>query len=402
MALFHYRAYNAAGETISGFLEADSVSTLEARLRAAGNWLLDAEASSRAVTDTAEKNRRARARRHEVITFFLQMSLLLRAGVTLPHALARLREDLAGSRFEPVVAELCRKVEVGQPLHEAMALFPKIFAPQVTAMIRAGEVSGNLPEVFQGLSDYYEWLDNLNAEVRQSTIYPATVIIVATAFVLLLFTFVVPRFAGLLTEMDLEVPALTRGVMAISHALLEHWPVLIGGGIGVPLAIRFGRRVPRFAIAWDRFMMSIPVFGPLLSMFAITRFAQNLGMLYRSGITLPRALEITRDLVGNRAVEAAVAEVHANVLIGTPMSRTMAEHDVFPKTLVTMIATGETSGSLDTALASVAAYYNTLIPRRIKTLFAVFNPAIMIVLIAVVGVVALSVILPILELWNMR
>jgi type II secretory pathway component PulF len=163
-----------------------------------------------------------------------------------------------------------------------------------------------------------------------------------------------------------------------------------------------GLRVPAFGCAFDRMLMRLPVFGPLVAMFAISRFAHNLGMLYRSGIPLLRGLEICQGLIGNRAIETALEDVRRGVLEGTPMSKGMIRHGVFPKTLVTMIATGESSGSLDTALQSVADYYNTLIPRRIKVVFAIFNPMIMLALIGVVGVVAMAVILPILQLWNVR
>jgi type II secretory pathway component PulF len=125
-------------------------------------------------------------------------------------------------------------------------------------------------------------------------------------------------------------------------------------------------------------------------------------MLYRSGITALRGLEICRDLVGNRAVARALDDVRRGVLEGTPMHKSLAQHDVFSPTLITMIATGESSGSLDFALQSVADYYNKIIPRRIKIVFAIFDPVMMITLIAIVGVVALSVVLPILQLWEVK
>jgi type II secretory pathway component PulF len=148
--------------------------------------------------------------------------------------------------------------------------------------------------------------------------------------------------------------------------------------------------------------MRLPVFGSLVSMFGLSRFAHNLGMLYKSGIPLLRGLEICQKLVGNRAIEKAIKAVRTGVTEGTPMSRCLAQHDVFPATVVTMISTGETSGTLDFSLQSVADYYNKIIPRRIKIVFAIFDPAMMLSLIAVVGFVALAVILPILQLWNVR
>lgn len=402
MSLFHYRAFNAAGETISGALEAESMATLETRLRTAEVWLLEAREGGTAVAESKQRVNRMTVPRSDLIAFFVQMSLLLRSGITLPNALDRLADDFEESKMGVVAKAIAEKVALGTPLHDAMETYPRVFSRQVVAMVQAGEVSGRMPEVFQSLSAYFEWMDHLMSDVRQALIYPIIVTTAAMALVLLLFTFIVPRFVGLLTDLSLEVPPLTRVVMAISHALVQGWPLIVAFVVGLPIALKIALRTPRFACAFDRALMRIPVFGPLVAMFALSRFTQNLGMLYRAGIPLLKGLEISQNLVGNRAIEFALDDVRRGVLEGTPMSKSLAKHEEFPSTLVTMIATGESSGHLDTALQSVSEYYNTLIPRRIKIVFAIFNPVVMMSLIAIVGVVALSVILPILQLWNVR
>ncbi len=402
MSAFHYRAYNAAGQTISGVLEADSVTTLEARLRTAGVWLLEAKEGAALAGAGDGQISSIKVKRSELIAFFVQMSLLLKAGITLPNSLERLALDFEGSKLGTVLAGVREQVAIGVPLNQAMARYPKVYSREITAMVEAGEVSGKLPEVFESLSSYYEWLDQLTGDIRQALIYPLMVMGAASALVLLLFTFVVPRFVGLLTELNLKVPMLTRIVMAISDALIGYWPVLLIVIVGVPIALKIALKVPAFAVAFDRALMGIPIFGPLVGMFALSRFSQNLAMLYRSGITLLRGLEICQQLVGNRAVEKALVDVRRGVLEGTPMHKCLAQHDVFTPTLITMIATGESSGSLDFALQSVADYYNKIIPRRIKIVFAIFDPLMMVSLIAVVGIVALSVILPILQLWDVK
>lgn len=402
MSLFHYKAYNAAGKSISGALEADNVTTLETRLKDAGVWLIEAREGASIADDSSDEPSSLNIKRSDLIAFFVQMALLLKAGVTLPGALQRLAEDGEGTRLSLVLQGLREQVAIGVPLNEAMNRFPRIFSRQITAMIKAGEASGKVPEVFESLGGYYEWLDGLTGDIRQALIYPMMVMGASLLLVLMLFTFVVPRFVSLLTDLHLEIPLLTQIVMAISNALLNGWPVLLAVIIGAPIVFKFAMRVPAFARAFDTALMEIPVFGPLVAMFSLSRFSNNLAMLYRSGIPLLRGLEICSQLVGNRAIEHAVEEVRRGVLEGAPLNRCIARHKVFPKTMVTMIATGETSGSLDFALQSVSDYYNKIIPRRIKIVFAIFDPVMMISLIAIVGVVALSVILPILQLWDAK
>ncbi len=399
MGAYSYRAYNAAGRITTGLLEAESVEALEGRLRAAGIWLLEAREGQLEQRTSASGFRLKRA---DVINIFVQMTLLLRAGITLPNALQRLAEDNRDTRSGAILDALREQVSVGVPLHRAMREYPRVFTPEVTAVVEAGEISGQLPEVFSSLQGYFEWCDQLVADVRQALMYPVIVMCAAGALVLMLFTLVVPKFVGLLGELSLEVPTLTRVVMSISHVLLTGWPVLLGALVGLPLLMRFALRSPEFAAWFDRKKMDLPVFGSLVSMIALSRFAHNLALLYRSGIPLLRGLEICRNVVGNRALAAALEEAHRGVLEGRPLSRCLAADPLFPQTLITMIATGESSGTLDVALRSVAEYYNKIIPRRIKVVFAIFNPAMMLGLIGVVGIVALAVILPILQLWNAR
>ncbi len=399
MSMYRYRAYNAAGDVVQGAIEADSVLVAENRLRTSGIWLFEAHEGT--AIATAQTNKLT-VKRGELINFFVQMTLLLRAGIPIPKAIDRLASDAEGTRLGVVLATVREQLTLGVQLHQTLAQFPRSFPPQVVAIVHAGEVSGHLPEAFEGLSSYYEWLDRLISEIRQALIYPLMVTGAAFALVILLFTFIVPRFVSLLTDLSLGVPLVTRITIAISNLLLHGWPFIIGGGFAAWFGFKMLLRSPRYACLFDRALMKLPVFGPLVAMFALSRFTQNLAMLYRSGITLLRGLEICKNLVGNRAIEQAIDEVRTAVTEGTPFSKSLAKHDVFPPTVVTMISTGETSGTLDVALQSVADYYNKIIPRRIKMVFAIFDPIIMLSLIAVVGFVAMAVILPILQLWNTR
>ncbi|HTO04466.1 MAG TPA: type II secretion system F family protein, partial [Opitutus sp.] len=317
MSVFHYRALNATGKPVSGALEAESVSSLEMRLKAAGVWLLDAREGAAMAAEVSDGASPTKIKRSELIAFFVQMALLLKAGVTLPAALQRLAEDNEGSKLGVMLETLHEQVAIGVPLNAAMAQFPRVFSRQIAAMIKAGETSGRVPEVFDSLSSYYEWLDQLTGEIRQALIYPIMVMSASMMLVLLLFTFVVPRFVSLLTELHLKIPVLTQIVMAISQGLLHCWPILLALIVVVPVAWKFAMRVPSIARALDAALMRVPIFGALVAMFSLSRFTNNLAMLYRAGIPLVRGIEICRQLVGNRAIEHAVEEVRLGVLEGT-------------------------------------------------------------------------------------
>lgn len=407
MALYHYRALGADGRTLTGTLAAENRTGVAHRLREVGAWLLEAhEAGAGTATAAAAavttSHRRLRVPRGDLINFALQVSLLLNSGVTLPQALRRLAEDYAGTRLGTVLQELHDQVAVGEPLHTAMQRFPRVFPPHISALVEAGETSGQLPTIFASLAEHYEWVDKLAADLRQATVYPLTVTGAALALVVLLFTFVVPRFSTLLVELNLAVPALTRAVATVSAAMVNHWPIWVGALAAIVLAFRWGRHVPGLAEAWDRAILRVPVLGPLFAMVALSRFARNLALLYRSGIPLLRGLEVVRGLVGNRALAAAVGRLHTALEQGIPLHRGLATEPLFPATVVTMVSTGESAGSLDVALQSVAEYYNKLLPRRLKLAFAWFDPIAMFALVGLVALVAIAVILPILQLWQAR
>ncbi len=247
MSLYHYRAYNAAGQTVSGAVEADGLLTVEARLRATGLWLLEAKEGGGLIS--SESNG-ITIKRADLVTFVVQMSLLLRAGITLPSALDRLTEDFKDTKLGTVLATLREKVAIGMPLNQSMAAYPKVFSAETMAIVQAGEVSGKLPEVFESLTGYYEWLDGLVGEIRQALIYPLMVIGASMALVVMLFTFVVPKFVGLLTDLNLQVPLLTRIVMVISNALVNGWPVLLLIIVGIPVGFKLAMRSPAFACSF--------------------------------------------------------------------------------------------------------------------------------------------------------
>jgi type II secretory pathway component PulF len=399
MSLYHYRACDAAGQTVSGSLEGGSVAAVEHHLRRSGVWLLEARKAGPA---GPVRIRGVKVKRSELIGFFVEMSLLLQARIPLPKALHRLAADLREGNLFQVIRALHEQVTAGVPLHQAMAAQPRVFSPQVVAMVQAGELSGKLPEVFESLTAYLQWLDQLAADMRQALIYPLVVSGATLALVIGLFTFIVPHFVELLQGFAMQVPLPTRIAIAISGLLLRGWPFLLAGAVGGPLALKFALRSRPFARAFDRALLRLPVFGPLLAMFALSRFTQNLGMLYRAGIPLLRSLEICGHLVGNRAIAQALEEVQQGVAAGTPLSQCLSRHDFFPPMLVTMIAGGESSGNLAHSLQSVGDYYNKIIPRRIKVVFSIFEPTVMLVLTGVVGGVALAVVLPILQLWQVR
>ena len=407
MPIFQYEAVDRRGKTLTGTMPAMDETTLEQKLRNTGLWLTEAGVQRAGVdpnSAAALRGRRFKLRgsagRRELIDFCTLMTFQIRVGITLVKALDVACQDCKNKEFQEVLVGLQAHIESGLQFHEAMAYYPGVFSTHFVSVIKAGEMTSNMPEAFNDLKDYLEWVDRVLADVRQATLYPAIVMTIVFCFVIFLFTFIIPKFADLLDKMHVQQPLLTRIVFAIGTVTQATWRIWLPLGLAVLFVLAFGRRISRrIALAMDYAKLHLPLFGELNLMLALSRFTRNLAMLYRSGLPVLQSLALCQQgLIGNAYVESAVAGVEAEVKTGSTISEAMHRRPVFTALLKRMVAMGETSGNLDSALSNVSAYYTEVVPRRIKNIFSVFEPALMLFLIFLVGCVALAIYLPILSL----
>lgn len=398
MPRYRYIAIDDEGRTRKGFREASDESTLGTVLRREGQWLAEAR-ESRRVELTGPSAGRPRSRRipmRILEPFFFSLGLQLEAGVNLATALGFGLEAGASRAFRQVHADLLDRVRAGTPLSDAMAAHPATFSKLVVHLVRAGEASGRLGEVCGEIRQHFERSEKLAAEVRQALVYPSALVVAACGFFLVVFTFFVPRFTKVLRELGVPLPGLTKAMIGISEFVLAH-PVAIAVTIlGPPIALAFGiRRWPAVARGWDAFKLRVPFVGRLVWQAAVSRLVHNVATLYGGGIPLLEALRLSKPLVGNLALETSVEDIHDEVAAGRPLHEAMARSSLFPPMVVQMAALGESTGTLDRSLQRVAGYYDVMLPRSVRKLFAIFEPTVVLIMVVVVGTIVLSVVLPI-------
>ena len=401
MPKFAYQSLDEQGRNVAGEMAADDEAALETRLQGMGLWLLEA----RVAQEVARKGSKpsfftsiGAPTRRDLIDFCTLMNFQLRSGVAMIQSLDVAAADCPNPRFGEAIINLRREVEAGESLADAMGHNQRMFPTHVMSLIRSAENSGRVPDAFLEISKYLEWQEQIMADIRQATVYPAVVLAVVAAFVFVLFTFVVPKFVALLALAKVGLPLITRVVFSLSEIAKTTWWVFPLVFIGVPVIIKTSeRRSPRFAAAFEHFKLHAPIFGSLIHMLVISRFAHNLAVLYRSGINLLNALELCRELVGSITVSTALVDVIQKVEAGEPLSEGLRRHAIFPPLLIRMVAMGERSGNLDVALENVSTYFDSIIPRRIKKVFSLLEPALIIFLIGIVGSVAVAIFLPIIS-----
>ena len=407
MPVYRYQAVDKRGRNLSGLMPAHDESNLEQKLKALGLWLTEVSREQPGLpTDDLNPSEmhwhriRGKRQRRELIEFCTLMSYQVRVGIPLARALEVCSEDCKDIAFQNVLNGIENHIESGLHFYEALARYPRIFSAHFVSVIRAGELSSKLPETFEDLKKYLEWVDQLVADMRQATLYPSIVLAVISGFTVFLFSFIIPRFSELLSKLNVKQPMLTQVVFTAGDFARHTWWLWLGLFLLLAVGIPVGRQLSKNVLFHtDQLKLRLPVFGPLNLMLALSRFTHNLAILYRSGIPIIQALELCqRGLIGNAVIERAVEEVERDVKTGSTIGEAIHRHPVFPALLLRMISMGESTGHLDQALDNIAEYYNDVIPRRIKMVFGVLEPALMLFLVFMVGSVALAIYLPILSL----
>jgi general secretion pathway protein F len=330
----------------------------------------------------------------ELCTF---LGTLVRAGVSIPTALRDFSQETKHPWFRYVVEQVYLAVEAGESLAGSMEKFPRVFSEELRGMVKAGERSGSLPEALGRVRAHLDWQERLSGDIRQATTYPVVVSLLLSVFVLYLFSSVVPGIAKILVDLKVPLPLVTKIVLLISDLVKEIWWLVVVVVVAAITGIAQGRkRSEGFRLAWDGMLLKLPVFGELNSMIAQARFSQNAAVLHRSGLSILENLELCHGLVGNAVFARALSFALRDVREGGSLAQSLRGSGIFSGMAVRMIAAGESSGDLDRSLDHVAAYYEEEVPRKVKRVFAIVEPMLIVTLVAIVGVVAMAIFLPIL------
>ncbi len=401
MPPYNYTAIDDYGKTVKGTLGAGDEEELATKLSEMGYYLLTA-AESKKGKKKAAKARKAsrgaiyigRVKSSEVITFTHHLSTVLSAGIPIIQGLDDLVEQTQDARFKDILAEVRDDVQGGSNLSDAMAKHPKAFPELYINLLKAGEASGEVDKVLTEIASFLEWQEDLKADIKQITIYPAVVFAAIVLLVGYLFAFVFPKFIKILEQLDVPLPLPTVIVIAISSFTQSYWYLILIGIGGVIGTINIIVRFPWGRYSFDRFKLSIPIFGTLLRKIALSRFAHFLALLYSAGVDILQALAVVEKVVGNEVIARVIRNAREQVRAGHRLSEPLRASKEFPPMVVRMVEIGEISGQLDKTLQKVSEFYDREIPQTVKKVFAAFEPIMIVFLAGIVLLVAISMYLP--------
>ena len=400
MSQFRYRAISAAGEALTGRMEATSVEDVVARLQDQGHTPIEAVPADGEGTggSFAALFRKGPFTGDQLAQFTHQLATLLGAGQPLDRALGILLDLPEGERAKNMVERIRDRVRGGTTLSTALdeenGVFPRLYI----SLVRAGEAGGSLDETLRRLADYLERAQALRGSIVNALIYPAFLMVGVLGSLVLLLAYVVPQFVPIFADMQVPIPVITQVVLAMGTAIGDWWWAMLALLAVAVVLVRLRLRDPDTRLAFHGRLLTMRVAGPLLLKVETARIARTLGTLLKNGVPLLSSLAIARQVTGNRALDLALEQAAERVKGGAGLGSSLAHTERFPRLALQMIQVGEEAGALDTMLLKVADTFDVEAKRAIDRLLAALVPALTIVMTVMVAFIMAAILLPLLSL----
>jgi type IV pilus assembly protein PilC len=401
MTNFAYKALDTRGGQAAGEIEGESKAAAAAALRSRGLTVLDLNEVKQG---WGQIQIGGRIKSKDLTVLSRQFATMVNSGLSMLRCLYVLEEQTPNKKLAAVITAVRADVEAGISLSDALEKHPKVFSRLYVSMVRAGELGGILDEVLNRLATQLEKEDSIRRAVKSAMVYPILIGSFAIIVLVGMVLFLIPIFADMYKELgNAQLPLLTRIMMALSNAALNFpWNILILAGIilAVYALIRF-KHTDRGTHIWDRFKLHIPMgIGEIIRKLAVARFSRTLGTLITSGVPILQAIEITGQAAGNVVIEDAMVDVQQSVKEGQSITAPLEKVPVFPAMVTQMISVGEETGSLDAMLGKIADFYEDEVNAAVKSLTSILEPILMLFVGGLVGLVVISMYLPIFNMMN--
>ena len=397
MPSFEYKAIDRTGQPARGGLDAVNEIDLELRLRRMGLDLITCKPVDRQTSTTLAAG--GAITRQDLVNFCFDMEQMVRSGIPILDGLRDMRDTLDSPRFREVLTTMTEDMEAGNVLSQCMNTHPDVFDRVFVSLIRAGEQSGQLPEIFKNLADTIRWQDELVSQTRRLLMYPALTLVVVVGVMAALLIFLVPQIAQLFKSMGMALPMQTRALLAVSGFAQNFWlPILLLPAVVITVLMVIVRRSSTAAYQWDYAKLRLPVVGPIIQKIILSRFANIFGLMYRSGITVLEAIRICEDVVGNRVVADGLNRAGQQIAAGDGMTETFRNLGLFPPLVIRMLRVGESTGVLDVALANVTYFYNRDVKDAVDKGMKMLGPALTLILGGMIAFVIWAVLGPVYDI----
>jgi type IV pilus assembly protein PilC len=391
--VWKWQAKTRQGEARSGEMEAPDEQSVRARLGQMGLEVGKVKKKPKDISISIPGLGGVTSK--DILVFTRQFSVMIDAGLPLVQGLDIIGSQADNPAFRKVLLDVKARVEAGSTFADALGQHPKAFDELFVQLVKAGEIGGILDTILQRLGAYIEKNEKLKRRVKGAMVYPAIVLTVAIAVVVVLIAFVVPTFEKMFKDFGGAMPAPTQFLIDISNGFRGSWYLYLGLPIAAFTAFKLAIRKGRGQEIWHATVLKMPLFGPLVRKVAVARFTRTLGTMLSSGVPILDALEIVAKAAGNRSVEKGILYVRAKISEGKSIAGPLAETKVFPAMVVQMIGVGEATGAMDAMLNKIADFYDDEVDVAVAALTSMLEPIMMVFLGGTVGFFMIAMYLPI-------
>lgn len=397
---FIYTATDREGKTIHGNIEASSKEIAIKNLHNQGMRPLVVKKMTHKKFKFPGK-RKKKVKLKDLVIFTRQLSTMVSAGVPLNKSIVTLQDQADNPYFKTVIAEIGKDVQGGNPLGDAFAKFPNIFSEIYVNMVKAGEAGGILDEILKRLATQVEQESSMKKKIKSAMTYPVVILSFTVIAFFGIMIFVIPKIGKIMLDLggpDAQLPVYTRVMLSVSAFMQQNAVFIIIGLVAVTWLVRKYIKTPKGKYQLHALLLRIPIIKDLITKVAVARFSRTFASLMSAGVGVLDALEVTGGAIGNKVIEAELAEAAKQVKNGRPLSEPISESAHFPPIVGQMLAVGEETGQIDTILIKVADFYEEEVSTIIDALTSIIEPVMIIVLGSIVGLIAASVMGPIANL----
>lgn len=407
MPTFSYKATDMQGKVVTGILEGADEKRVAAKLQEGGLIPMRIR--------PADKKGGLSALRHggvsfslfgnvgakDVLVFTQDLSALLTAGLPLDRSLTILIDAAEKPKVKDMLRDMLRTVQGGGYLSDALFKHGRVFSTLYINMVKAGEAGGVLEEVLIRLGEFLESSQELKDYIKSAMVYPLFLVSVGGLSIIVLLTFVIPKFAVIFADMGQSMPLSTRLLLGFSEAVRTWWPLIALVLILVFVLVRRYIRTPAGRFKRDQVALRLPVGGDLVKKIEVARFSRTLGTLTRSGVPILQALNLVKDVLTNQVISGRMAQVYTRVKEGERLSKPLSDSKIFPALAIQMITVGEETGRLDAMLLRVADNYEKIVRAMVKRFVALLEPAMILIMGLIVGAIVISMLMAIFSMNEM-
>lgn len=399
MATFGYEAVNKAGKTLKGSIDAEDEAKVLAELKAKGLTVVSLKKQS-ALTKDINIDIGGKPKPRDLSVFCRQFVSMTKAGVSIIEALKMLSEQTENKKLKEAVTKVRVDVEKGEPLADAFSKHPKIFPSLLVNMTAAGEASGSLDVALERMATHFEKSAKTKSLVKKAMIYPLVLCIIMIVVIIIMLVFVIPSYSEMFAELDTELPAITKTMLAMSNFLKTKWFIPVGIVVALFVGLKTFSKTNTGKHVLGKLALLFPLTKNLKKKEASSMMARTLSTMIAAGVPLVEAVGIVANTMNNIWYKEALLDARDQIVMGVPLSQPLETSGLFPPMVYHMTRIGEESGNTEEMLNKLADYYDEEVEMAVQSLMAMMEPLIIVLMAIVVGVMVMSILSPMMSMYN--